>query len=142
MVDVRAASVDEVRQHWGFVEQGLKKVATKTFQEFIPADVFYEIRSEAVLFYWVIDRGEPAGFVVFSEKLKDSTGEKILFVEHLYLSKTDNHLLREETHEAVEKLAINAGYNCLEASSPRMGWGRLQKQFGWQPVAVVYRRYL
>jgi hypothetical protein len=143
MLIIRAAEPQQLRNNWGFVEEGLNAVIRKTHAEFIAADVYAAIMAQRVWLYWVIDGEYTIGFVVLSDLVETYTGKKTLFAEQVYFDpKYMRDNLPEELDAALEELAVKCGCKSLEGNSPRMGAGRRLRRLGYQPVTVTYKRDL
>lgn len=144
MLYLRSASTPEIRGNWKFIEHGLEKVIEKGAGEFIPADIYAAIIARTTFLYWVedpyyLEGSKAAGFVVLSEVNTSYDGVKSLFVEQAYIRpEAGRETLMDELVNSLADLAKQVECGRVEFSSPRMGWGRKLRKFGFSPISVNY----
>lgn len=143
MINVRPATLDEIRANWDFFEHGINTVIQKTSGGFIAADIYASISAKGLFLYWIIDEGETVGFTILSEAATSYDGKKALYLDHTYIDpKLTRSGMMEDLDVALEDLAVKCDCSRLEFNSPRMGWGRRLRRMGWEPLTVVYKRDL
>ena len=119
------------------IEKDLHKVISKSYSDWIPADVYSSLcneKSELVVAY---KEEKYAGFLVLSI-LNGFGGEKKLFVWVAYANPEYN--IVEETFDFLDRVAKDSNLVAVEFDSSRSGWMRVAKQQGYKAISTTYRK--
>lgn len=138
MLELRPLSLDEVREHWDWLDEKLWIVVRKASLDFIPADVFREVSNGDSFLYLVVQDETTVGFMVFSEYIDRYRRCKCL---HVDLSWIDSHIVDDrEVRDRIDELAVSVGASKIELSSSRGGWDRRLPQLGYTRGIRTYQR--
>lgn len=86
--------------------------------------------------HWIQDHTGPHGFFILTPQ---PGGVLFVWLAALFHGHDNTRL---ETFESLAKLARRHGYQELQFCSPRPGWLKAAKQYGYKPVEVTYSRRL
>lgn len=128
---------EKIKAAYNIIEKDLQKVISKSYSDWIPADVYSSLRnknSELVVAY---EEENYAGFLVLSI-LNEFGGEKKLFVWVAYANPEYN--IAEETFDFLSRAAKNSNLVAIEFDSSRSGWMRVAKQQGYKAISTTYRK--
>jgi hypothetical protein len=126
--------VDPRRLHevWAWVRDGLLRVIDKTHDDWIPDDVYAEIRGGASALYLIYSGDERIGFVVVQVWPQYHNGPR-LFVRALWGEPHSLAAVEDELMESLRVLARKHGASALRMNSPRR-WDAA----GWTLKQYIY----
>ena len=122
----------ELASVWEFVRGGLLKTIAKTNDDWLPEDVYVEIKGGVSFLYLIFARGERIGFVVLQKWDKYHAGPR-LFVRALWAEPRKLLPYHDDFYEALHDLARKAGCVAMRMTSPRR-W----ELDGWTPKQSIY----
>ena len=129
--------LEDVKVAYNTIEPDLRKVAEKSYADWIPADVYAALRKGSSELYMVYEDNYYAGFVIVSI-LDDAGGEKTLYIWVAY-SRPGYNIIGAGV-EFLEGLIQNTSITGMEFHSDRSGWSRAAKKHGFKAVTTVYRK--
>jgi len=140
MVKLTPVTKDSLRRNYSYFEGGMQDIINKVKAKFIPADIYHQVLSGELNLFWVEDAsdGERFGFTVLSQYASGYEKCPTLVVDHLWLRPGVDVFL--EFGAAVHDIAQETEMERLEFNSSRLGWGRRLKEFGFEPITVMYQR--
>ncbi len=122
----------ELYSCWGWVRDGLARVVAKTGDDWIPEDVYCELRNGVSFLYLIYADAERIGFVVLQKWDKYHAGPR-LFVRALWAQPRELVKRRDEFYEALMTLARQAGCVAMRMTSPRH-W----ELDGWEAKQTIF----
>ena len=129
--------LEDVKVAYNTIEPDLRKVAKKSYADWIPADVYAALRKGSSELYMVYEDKYYAGFVIVSI-LDDAGGEKTLHIWVAY-SRPKYNIIGAGV-EFLESLIQNTSITGMEFHSDRSGWSRAAKKHGFKAITTVYRK--
>ena len=127
----------QIRAAYNIIEKDLQKVISRSYSDWIPADVYSALRNETSELVVAYKDEQYAGFLVLS-MLSEFGGEKKLFVWVAYANPEYN--VAEETFDFLGRVAKNSNLVAIEFDSSRSGWMRVAKQQGYRAITTTYRK--
>lgn len=125
--------VSELATFWPWVREGLQKIIDKCDDDWLPEDVYYEIKSGASHLYLIRDpNGDNIGFAVFQRWDKYHAGPR-LFIRALWAEPRQLVKHRKQFYEELHRLKRECGCVKLRTSSPRR-WDL----DGWELQQFIY----
>jgi hypothetical protein len=118
----------DLHKHWFSVRTGLEVVLEKSFDTWIPEDVYCAIRTGAAQLFLM-----DGGFVVMQSNRDQWTNEQSLHIWITY-HESGGFDVTDEFHSSLRKLADNAGINKITFSSKR----RWERKSGAKVKEIIY----
>jgi hypothetical protein len=119
----------DIPEHWGFVEAGLKEVIRRTGEKWTPVHVLEALNTDRARLFISDD-----GFFVLQAGREDWTASPVVHVWAMWfkpgLAKARERELKDWVREITRGKA--------RMSSPRMGWGRMLGP-EWEIERVIWR---
>lgn len=128
-VEVKAAAVREV---WGFVRDGLARILDKTDDDWIPEDVYAEVRSGASALFVIYDDDVRIGFIVLQVWPAYHSGPR-LFVRALWTMPGALREHQSQIEDWLRECARKFGGVAVRQNSPRR-WDAA----GWELKQYIY----
>ena len=128
--------IEDIRITYNTIEADLKRVMTKTYTDWIPADVYAALRNGSSELYMAYEKNYYAGFIVVSI-LNTAGGEKTLYLWVAYSAPKYNII--DAGVEFLEQLVQNTSITGMEFHSSRPGWTRAANKHGFKAVTTVYK---
>ncbi len=122
--------VVDVAAVWPWVREGLQKIVAKTNDDWLPEDVYHELKLGASTLYLIYHDDERLGFVVLQKWDKYHAGAR-LFIRALWGRGLSPH--KQEIYAALQALARQHGCVSLRMTSTRR-W----ELDGWTPKQTIY----
>lgn len=119
---------------WEWVREGLAKTTAKTGDDWMPEDVYHELKSGASHLYLIYVGAERVGFCVLQKWDRYHAGPR-LFVRALWCLPGALVKHRPELEAELNDLAIKCGCVALRMTSPRR-W----ELAGWTPKQTIYEK--
>lgn len=113
------------------VEQTLVRLGDGTAEEIHDA-----LMTPTATLHWMYDFWGAHGFFIMTPQ---PDGVLFVWLAALFHGSDETRL---ETFESLADLARRHGYQELRFRSPRQGWLKAAKQYGYKPVDVTYSRRL
>lgn len=110
----------ELHDIWPKIAVGLRKIVEKNNPDWIPEDVYSELRADRASLY-LFDNDE--GFTVL--RINQSFRGAVLFIWCFYSPTFTN--APEKYWPEIQQIARNAGAVTVQFSAPRKGWGKMFK---------------
>ena len=136
MIELRARTVQQVREEWGWVRNGLLTIIERTRESWLPEDVWQSLQG-GHSFLWVVHKnGDDIGFLVL-RKDADPDGP----VLYLWIAWAEPQALADchaELIERLDEIAARIGARRLRFESPRAGWRGFDNYF--DAVRTVFER--
>ena len=123
-----------LRSVWDYVERGLLAIIDKTRDDWIPADVYAEIRGGVSRLFMMEYGGERRGFVVVQLWPQYHDGPR-LFIRALWSEPGALVAHRADVYEDLDELARSNGATAMRQLSPRR-WDA----DGWTLKQYIYER--
>jgi len=131
--------VEDVRVAYKNIEDDLERVTSKSYADWIPADVYAALRNGSSELYMAYEKDYYAGFVIVSI-LNDSGGEKTLYIWVAY--SVPKYNIIGAGVEFLEELIQNTAITGMEFHSNRPGWTRLANKHGFKAVTTIFKKEL
>ena len=129
---LQPVALHELHSCWGWVRDGLQKVIDKTGDDWLPEDVYHELKSGASFLYLIYADADRIGFAVLQKWDRYHAGAR-LFVRALWAEPRQLVKRRDEFYEALKALARQTGCVALRMTSPRR-W----ELDGWEPKQTIF----
>lgn len=117
---------------WSFVRDGLLAIIEKTNDDWIPEDVYHEVKAGVSALFMIDNDDEQLGFVVLQVWPNYHAGPR-LFVRAMWGSSGALVKHHDEINAQLRALALKCGARTVRQNSPRnwdaVGWTRKQSIF-------------
>lgn len=123
-----------LRGEWEYVERGLWAIIDKTSDDWIPADVYAEIRAGVSRLFALEYEGVRIGFVIFQHWPEYHAGPRV-FVRAMWCEPGEAAKRRADVYDDLDQYTIEAGAVAMRQLSPRR-WDA----DGWKLKQYVYER--
>lgn len=117
---------------WVWIRLGLEAIIRKTRDDWIPEDVYTEIRNGHAALYLIYVNHERVGFIVTQLWPGYHAGPR-LFVRALWCEPHTLAPVEQELMDAIRALGRESGCRAVRMNSPRRWDGR-----GWQLKQYIY----
>ena len=121
---------------WALVKEGLKEVKEHSTQDWIAEDIYSAIRANSSWLYLGLVQHAYVGFCVLTPTVGYAC--KMLHVWCVY-NATDLDVIALFADE-LEKIARSIGARKITFLSPRPGWERRLKGYGFRPGDTLYEK--
>ena len=127
-----------LRDVWEFVRAGLVKTIAKTKDDWLPEDVYMELKSGVSHLYMIYENDENdaelIGFVIFQRWDKYHAGPR-LFVRALWAKPGKLRPVHDAFYAEMDDLSLKAGARVQRMASPRRWYAD-----GWTLKQYIYER--
>lgn len=121
-----------LRDVWGYVRAGLERIVAKTRDDWLPEDVYAELRAGQSALYEIDIATERVGFVVLQAWPAYHSGPRV-FVRALWGEPGRLAPVEGELYDALRAVARKAGARVMRMNSPRR-WDAA----GWKLKQYIY----
>lgn len=135
MVVSEAVRPERLAEAWLQIEPMVEKTLTIVGDGTLD-EVHTALFTPTATLHWIQDRTGPHGFFILTPQ---PGGVLFVWLAALFHGHDDTRL---ETFDSLADLARRHGYMDLQFRSPRPGWLKAARQYGYKPVDVTYSRRL
>lgn len=129
----------ELPRVWNNVRACLEIVRKRTDASWLPEDVYREVREgRAVLYVPFID-GKACGVLVLTDSVDRYTGERILLI---WIAFSHDPRCIDPCLAEIDKMARDGDFRRIMSQSPRRGWIRRLRGFGYTHTEYVVEKRL
>lgn len=121
-----------LRSEWEYVRAGLEKIIDKTSDDWIPEDVYHEIKANVTGLYLLEHEGQRIGFACLQVWTAYPTGPQ-LFIRSLWAEPHSAAKYRDDIYDDLKQFAREKGCAAMRLFSPRR-WDA----DGWQMKQHIY----
>jgi hypothetical protein len=127
----------DIRQVWDSVLPGLSYIKENYDPEWRPEDLYAGCVAKRMHLFK--PNAQSSDFVLLSTNVSVYTGAASLLVLVAYSKEGD----AVETYQSeIDRIARESGCSLIDFYSPRLGWERHGKRFGYEPKATMFRRMI
>lgn len=125
----------ELHSVWATIRPGLEITAKKASGNWIPEDVWMELKTGGAVLHMVLVDMHYRGFLV-SKTIEHFDGKTLLlWIGYSFESGKD---LLLDNIEQVKEWAANIGAKRVQWQSPRKGFAKLAPKLGFEPMMTIY----
>lgn len=126
MIEFKFIPVDELRNWWPSVREGIAKIKTKSPENWIPEDVYTDCFNQKAMLWIVLKDSHFYGFFILQPQ-----GQEL----HVWAAWTleNDYQVVEKGLQFIKNMAREANVKYLTFSSHRPGWERRAKAYGFRP---------
>lgn len=124
----------DVRHEWDWVRAGLLKVVEKTGDDWMPEDIYHEIKAGVSGLFVLEHGGERIGFIVLQLWPAYHSGPR-MFVRAIWCRPFDAYRHRHEIMADLREYAATHGVVAIRMTSPR-GWDGAD--IGFEAKQTIY----
>ena len=126
MIEFKFIPVDELRNWWPSIREGISKIKTKSPENWIPEDVYTDCFNQKAMLGLVLKDSHFYGFFILQPQGKE------LQVWAAWTLENDYQVV-EKGLQFIKNMAREANVKYLTFSSHRSGWQRRAKDYGFRP---------
>jgi hypothetical protein len=126
MIEFKFIPVNELRNWWPSVREGINKIKTKSPENWIPEDVYTDCFNQKAMLWVVLKNNHFFGFFILQPI------EQELHVWAAWTLENDYQTV-EKGLQFIKNVASEANFKYLTFSSHRPGWERKAKAYGFRP---------
>jgi hypothetical protein len=120
----------DIPNHWGFVEAGLREVIRRTGEKWTPVHVLEALNFNRAHLFISED-----GFFVLQQVREDWTGSPLVHVWAAWFKPGTGVARKQELQDWLDAIT----HKQVRMNSNRLGWGRMLGD-GWEIERVTWRR--
>ena len=135
MVVSEAVRPEHLAQAWRQIEPMVEKTLAIVGEGTLD-EVRFALFEPTATLHWIQDAGGEQGFFILTP---EPGGVLFVWLAALFHGHDDTRL---DTFDSLAALARRHGYRELQFRSPRPGWLKAAKQYGYTPIDVTYSRRL
>lgn len=126
MIEFKFIPVDELRNWWPSVRDGINKIKTKSPENWIPEDVYTDCFNQKAMLWVVLKDSHFYGFFILQP-----LGQEL----HVWAAWTleNDYQVVQKGLQFIKNMAREANVKYLTFSSHRPGWERRAKAYGFRP---------